>query len=138
VKYVGKRYTGTSTTGRIFAWLGIKRKGPFEYYFKDADKRLTIFQPYPISPMVREWSYILRGSSDVTGLKFMPYMEALNDAGELDSTDPALNGKELIHHQMSAREGDPALMRLKLYDGNLNSDPNHWPEPYRSAYLSGH
>lgn len=137
MKYVGKRYTGTSVTRMIFAWLGIKRKGPFEYYFEDEKGRLTTFQPYPISPMVKEWSYILRGSSDVTGLKFMPYIEALNDAGELTSTSPALNGKELIHPQMTAKEGDSALMRLKMYDGNLNSDPNHWPEPYKSAYLSG-
>lgn len=134
VKLVEKKYVGTATTRFLFGWLGIRKKGPYEYLFDDG----VWFRPYPISSLTQEWSNILRGSSDVTGTKFMPYIEALVEAGELERLVPQMNWLELKYTTFTAKEGDPSLKRIRDYDGALATKPELWPEPYKSAYLESH
>ena len=134
VVLVNKRYIGTATTRFIFGWLGIKTKGPFEYEFSDGYK----FIPYPISTMVPEWSCILRGAPDVTGMNNLKYLDALHARGEWKTPKPMLNSKDLVFTTFTAREGDPALDRIREYKGPLNSNPHDWPDPYKSAYINSH
>ena len=134
VVFVSKKYCGTATLRFIFGWLGIRSKGPFEYYFSDGYK----LRPYPISPMVTEWSHILRGAPDVTGFNNIKYLEALYARGEWKTVQPMLNSLDLIYNTFTAKEGDPALDRIREYKGPLLTDPDKWPEPYRTAYLESH
>jgi hypothetical protein len=120
---VSKKSVSTNVSRFIFSWLGIKRGGPYRYTFSDG----YVFQPYPRSTLIPDWSWILRGCSDVTGTKFQKYVELIGAKG------PSLNAIELTG-PYTVRAGDPSLKNIADYDGPLTSDPKTWPEPYRSAY----
>ena len=134
LRIVEKKSMATPTTRFIFAWLGIKRGGPYRYTFNDG----MVLQTYPVSTMTPEWSNILRGSSDVTGRKFDPYLRLILGRKYKEGKSRCLNSVEMIYKTFTAKEGSPELDRIRDYDGPLNTNPELWPEPYRTAYLESH
>lgn len=123
----------------VFAWLGVPDARTLEYHFSDG----TVLAPYPKSSFIPEWSYLIKGCTDPTGARWVPYMALVRDtwqsARKRSKYKPGstLNGKELTG-PFTCRAHNPLLDRITYYQGPLNSDPARWPNPYRDAYLENH
>lgn len=129
-----------------------KSAGVYRYHFNDG----STFTPYVKGTLVPDWSLILRGCSDVTTMKWYDHQMLLRRRsrkmmkqrevpvpnapfGTFYYTPHGyIDADELVHKGFTAKAGSPALDRIRQYTGLLTSNPEDWPEPYRSAYLESH
>ena len=154
---VTDKYVFSDGKGRLhmmLGWLGLGRRrnahrtpdgrlGLLRYKLSDG----TEAQRYPVQKLMPDWSAILYGATDVTGQFW----------GEILGGRPCWNWLEL-GGPMTASEGQPVLRRLSDYrksgaplrvKGMSNGwepriskgeawfpHPDHWPEPYHSAWFS--
>ena len=136
LKIVSEEVLKNPTTRFILAWGGRgKSKGIVSYTFSDG----TIFQMYPASPLVADYTYISRGCSDVSGESFEPYVDLIVDTWSKRGQKLAegtiyINAREL---KVPSSESE-ALARIRAYKGGLRYDPEDWPEPWKSAWFDSH
>jgi hypothetical protein len=71
-------------------------------------------------------------------MKFQPYVDAAG-LGKSTRRHTFKPGHYINDREMSQATSDAeALARVRAYKGGLNSDPNTWPEPFKTAYLESH
>ena len=58
--------------------------------------------------------------------------------GVPDTTMPVWNFLWVNAESINNRDSEEGLQRLRDYDGGLRTDPEYWPEPYRTIYLESH
>lgn len=108
------------------------------------------FQAYPVSSGMADYQHIIRGATCAAGLywpQVMGYPLTVNKwkHGELVQEPRRLfNAVEMVGPWdiVDADDpSDPAVMALQDYDlavGTLTTNPDSWPEPYRSIFLDAH
>ena len=99
-------------TALLAGWLGLDGVAPAVVETDDGP-----FQAYP-AQFGPDFGWIMRGCKNVRSKTW--------------------NAKDLTGPWAATGADDPELNRIRAYRGGLRSDPNGWPEPYRTAFLESH
>lgn len=108
------------------------------------------FQAYTVSPGQKDYQHIMRGATCAAGLYwprvmgYSPTVRKHRRGKVIEEPRRMFNAKEMTGPWDIVDAKDPAdaaVLALQNYDlskGSLTTNPDTWPEPYRTIFMASH
>lgn len=119
----------------LLAWGGVDPRNRIVVYIDGT----VPFRATTVSPFIHDTQAILNGATDPTGEYWKKY-NIQADKNGIVKTSACWNAEEMTD-AYKPTEGDDDLDLIRNFDlskGSLRYNPQHWPEPFRSAWFEGH